>query len=466
MTDAQLLSRFANHGDQSAFAELVRRNVDLVYSAAVRRVDGDQHRAEDVAQQVFIDVARKARVLAEHPCLAGWLYASVRFTAVNSLRGEQRRLVREQEAEVMKISDNSPEPHWEQIRPVIDEALEELDEEARQSVLMRFFGQQPFAMIGQQLGLSENAAQKRVDRALDQLNAVLTRRGLGSTAAVLSTALGHAGVTAPVGLVTTIGSGVTSTAVGGAVFFMSTTTFKIGSVAAVLVLGSVVGLISQQREVADGGESRRGFPEQVALAKKKELPADQGRLGPETEVDGLAAVKTIVSTKEISPFVKALIETLPSKLTNAEAYVWDAHFQDLQREREILELSLAQSEEVEPGAVLITIPEYHKRGLPLLLQFADRLATEIGGSRGKQIARESEMEVRKENNDFGIKEQQILIEYDGSVFRVVHGKGFAMKINGALSISTITTTGSMRPQDVDGSPYSYLKPFFPTKNSK
>jgi hypothetical protein len=228
----------------------------------------------------------------------------------------------------------------------------------------------------------------------------------------------------------------------------------------------VVGLVSQQKEVADGSGSRRGFPKQVALAKKKELPAEQGRLGPETEVDGLAAVKTIISTKEISPFVKALIETLPSKLTNAEAHVWDAHFQDLQRERETLELSLAQSEEVEPGSVLITIPEYHKRGLPLLLQFADRLATEIGGSRGKQITRESEMEVRKENRDFGIKEQQILIEYDGSVFRVVHGSGFAKKINGALSISTITTMGSMRPQDVVGSRYAYLKPFFPAKNSK
>lgn len=218
MTDSQLLTRFADHGDQNAFAELVRRNVDLVYGAATRRAEGDRHRAEDIAQQVFIDLARKARVLAGHPCLAGWLYASVRFTAVNTLRSEQRRVAREQEAEVMKISENLSEPHWAQIRPVIDEALEELNEEARQSVLMRFFGQQSFQMIGQHLGLSENAAQKRVDRALDQLNAVLTRRGLGSTAAVLSAALAQAGVTAPVGLANSMTAasviGVTATAAG------------------------------------------------------------------------------------------------------------------------------------------------------------------------------------------------------------------------------------------------------------
>ncbi|MBC7366490.1 MAG: sigma-70 family RNA polymerase sigma factor [Undibacterium sp.] len=464
MTDSQLLSRFAHKGDQRAFAELVRRNIDLVYGAALRHVNGDQHRAEDVAQQVFIDLAGKAQVLAGHPCLAGWLYASVRFTAVNSIRSEQRRSIREREVELMKISEDPAEPRWEQIRPVIDEAMEELGEEDRQSVLLRFFGRQTFGVIGQQLGLSENAAQKRVDRALDHLNVALTRRGLGSTAAVLSAGLAHAGVTAPVGLVAIISAGATATAAGGVVFFMNTTGFKIGAVAAVLILGGVVGVVSRHKGAMDGRESDRSSQKEFALTKEADLPTKQGGSDAKIEIAKPAGIAAAVSMREISPETKILIEKFPSKLTDAETHILDAHYQDLVSARKILELSLAQTEEVKPGTVLITIPEYHKRGLELLLQYAGRLATEIGGSRGKQVARESEVGVRRANNDFGIKEQQILIEFDGSIYRVVHGSGFAMKINDALNIGTKTSSSQVRTQDVDGSPYSYLRPFFPAKN--
>src|SRR4051812_25180383 len=185
MKDSELLSRFVQDRDQATFAELVRRHVDLVYAAALRHVSGDRHRAEDVAQEVFIDLARKAPGLVDHPCLAGWLYASTRFTAINTVRREQRRTHREKEADVMPESSNVPEHSWEQIRPLIDDALQELDEEDRQSVLLRFFGQQSFVAIGEQLGLSENAVQKRVSRALDRLSTVLAQRGVTSTSAAL-----------------------------------------------------------------------------------------------------------------------------------------------------------------------------------------------------------------------------------------------------------------------------------------
>lgn len=210
MTDTDLLHRFVTQRDQSAFTELVRRNLNLVYAAALRHVGGDKHRAEDVAQQVFIDLARKAPVLAGHPNLAGWLYAGTRFTAIDTIRGEQRRTRREQSAELTQATDTLPEPHWDRIRPVIDDVLLELEDEDRQSVLLRFFGQQTFAAIGQQLGMTENAAQKRVDRALDRLNAALVRRGITSTATVLGVALARGGVTAPTGL----GASVTAAALG------------------------------------------------------------------------------------------------------------------------------------------------------------------------------------------------------------------------------------------------------------
>src|SRR5258705_3286557 len=96
--DAELLRQYAEGGSDAAFAELVRRNLDLVYIAALRLV-GDEHRAKDVAQSVFIDLARKAGALRRHPALVSWLYTSTRYAALKTLRSEQRRQVREQEAQ-------------------------------------------------------------------------------------------------------------------------------------------------------------------------------------------------------------------------------------------------------------------------------------------------------------------------------------------------------------------------------
>ena len=120
MNDSDLLIQFTQ-GSDKAFAELVRRHVDLVFAAALRYVPGDRHRAEDIVQQVFIDLARKARTLTSHPTLAGWLYSSTRYTALNTLRSDQRRAMREQQSNVMNTTATASEPRWEQIRPVIDD---------------------------------------------------------------------------------------------------------------------------------------------------------------------------------------------------------------------------------------------------------------------------------------------------------------------------------------------------------
>src|ERR1700757_3208636 len=99
--DAELLHRYAADHSEAAFAELVQRHVNLVYSVALRLVNGDTHRAEDVTQQVFTEVARQAKRLVRHPALAGWLYTTTRQIAFRSLRTDQRRKAREQETNVM-----------------------------------------------------------------------------------------------------------------------------------------------------------------------------------------------------------------------------------------------------------------------------------------------------------------------------------------------------------------------------
>ena len=232
MNDSDLLIQFTQGSDQ-AFAELVRRHVDLVFSAALRHVAGDGHRAEDIVQQVFIDLARKARTLTSHPTLAGWLYSSTRYTAINTLRSEQRRSVREKQSDVMTTTATGTESRWEQIRPVIDEAMQELNEDDRQPVLLRFFGQQSFAAIAAQLGISENAAQKRVDRALDRLNVSLKRRGISSTAVALGLALGESCVAAPATLAGTVTTAALANAAGlGAGTVVLANGLKIAAVAA------------------------------------------------------------------------------------------------------------------------------------------------------------------------------------------------------------------------------------------
>ena len=163
--DTELLNRYATQRDEAAFAELVRRHLDHVYSTALRLVGGDTHFAEDVAQMVFTDLARKAKSLRRYAALSGWLHTSARFAAAKVVRSEQRRRQREQTALTMPATSVTPASQWEQLRPVLDQAIGELSDADRDALLLRYFEKKPFADIGAALGLSENAARMRVDRA-------------------------------------------------------------------------------------------------------------------------------------------------------------------------------------------------------------------------------------------------------------------------------------------------------------
>jgi RNA polymerase sigma factor (sigma-70 family) len=236
--DAELLRRYAEENSEEAFAEFVRRTINLVYSAALRRTGGDAHTAADVAQQVFISAARHARALARHARLTGWLYSATRNAALNLMRDEQRRQRREQEAHAaseLLAPANSP-AEWEQLRPVLDAAMDELSDADREAVLLRFFEGRPFAEVAVRLRLTENAARMRVDRALEKLHALLAKRGIASTSAVLGIVLSaEAIIAAPVGLAVSVSSVALTgaSAAGGAatLAFMSTTKIIVGTVA-------------------------------------------------------------------------------------------------------------------------------------------------------------------------------------------------------------------------------------------
>ena len=306
MNDSELLRRFAEDSADDAFAELVRRRIGLVYSAALRQVGGDAHRAEDIAQEVFIDLARKASSLARHPALIGWLYTSAHYAAAKSNRTEQRRSRREQEAHLMHemSSTSAAEPDWERVRPVLDAAMHELSERDRRTVLLRFFDQQPFARIGEQLGLSENAAQKAVDRALEKLQAALARRGVASTSAALGLALSsQAAGAAPASLAAAItGAALTGASVaGGVAAWLGTSKIVAALTGAVAIAAGGVAIVQQQRardaEAALVAINRQHASASARLAEIVRRAESAEQRAAEAERDNEALLKAVAAFK-------------------------------------------------------------------------------------------------------------------------------------------------------------------------
>ncbi len=187
-SDNVLLQEYVENQSEAAFAELVRRYVDFVYSTA-RRMVGNEQAAQDVTQSVFVALARDARKLLCRSAVSGWLHCASRNLAANALRSDARRRAREQEAAIM--NEIQPDPSgelWERIAPQLDAALGELSRNDRDALLLRYFQNKRICEVARILETTEDAAQKRVNRSVDRLRKIIARRGVvaGATGLIIS----------------------------------------------------------------------------------------------------------------------------------------------------------------------------------------------------------------------------------------------------------------------------------------
>ncbi|MFT3781651.1 MAG: sigma-70 family RNA polymerase sigma factor [Nibricoccus sp.] len=238
--DSQLLRLYVEHRSEAAFTELVQRHLHLVYFSALRRVGGDAHLADDVTQRVFSDLARKAANLQHYSGLTGWLYTSTRFAAAQAVRTERRRKAHEQDAQVrdeLHPLDEPPATDWDHLRPLIDAALDDLNERDREAVLLRYFENRSFAEVAEHFSLTPDAARMRVDRAVEKLRHALVQKGVVSTSAALAAAFAaQTAIATPAGLTQQVVgiamSQTLTTAAAGTVTFL-----KVGTTAAAVVFG-------------------------------------------------------------------------------------------------------------------------------------------------------------------------------------------------------------------------------------
>ena len=339
--DNELLRQYASTGSESAFAELVKRHVNLVYSAAVRQVGGDAHLAHDVAQSVFTDLARKAASLCRRESLTGWLYTSAYFTASKMVRSEIRRRKREEQFMRGPAPDNASDSDWEQLRPIIDAAMHGLKDSEREAVLLRYFENRPYAEVGAKIGLNENAARKRVERALEKLRGLLAKRAITTTSALASIISANAIQVAPPTLAATLTNASLATAGAGTAFWniMAATKLQIG-LGALIVAGAVTAIVLQQaqhklraqnrslaQELAQLKTDNADLSNQISAASNSQSPSNDQQaelLRLRAEVTRLRTTKNQLVTKTLpatndAPEVKKTQITLKVRFVSVPA---------------------------------------------------------------------------------------------------------------------------------------------------
>ena len=280
--DMDLVRQFARDNSEAAFTELVRRHINLVYSVA-RRCTGDDGDARDVTQAVFIILARKAASLREKTLLTGWLYETTRFIATRLLRTNARRHAREQEAFMQStLNETETENVWTQLAPHLETAMEKLNAADRTLLVLRFYENKTSTEAAALLGIREDAAHKRVVRAIEKLRKFFMRRGVTISGAAIAGALSANSVqAAPAGLAAIVsstalsGTTITTAAIVAATKTIAMTTFQKTIITATVVVTAGAGLFEahqnseSQKQIQNLQQQQNLLNEQLAQLQRE-----------------------------------------------------------------------------------------------------------------------------------------------------------------------------------------------------
>src|ERR1035441_8733689 len=282
-SDLELLEAYTREESEESFAALVNRHLNLVYSAALRQVRSPQL-AEEVAQSVFTDLSRNAAKLKPDTILIAWLYQVTRRTAIDVVRREARRQLREQIATEMNTlntdtlsrQSGTPADEWSQVEPMLDEAMETLDAADRTAVLLRYFENKSLREVGAALGTSDDAAQKRVSRAVERLREFLAKRGVTVGAGGLVVVLAANAVqAAPIGLAATIATAaalavttIATTATATAVKTIAMTTLQKAIITAALVAAAGTGIFGAHQASTSRSQVQTLQQQQAPLTER------------------------------------------------------------------------------------------------------------------------------------------------------------------------------------------------------
>jgi len=209
----------------------------------------DSQLSEDVTQSVFVVFARNAACLASHPVLSGWLHQTTHHLASQTVRTEVRRRIREKEAVIMNEL-LTPDASWDRVAPELDDALRELKETDRHAILLRYFEKKSGAEVAASLGVSEEAARKRINRGVERLRAYFSKRNVTVGASGLAGLISASAVqAAPAGLAAAIttsavlaGTAVSSSAALTAAKIITMTTLQKTLVTATIAIMAGAGV--------------------------------------------------------------------------------------------------------------------------------------------------------------------------------------------------------------------------------